>query len=406
MKITFVLNSIGRVGGVRAAFEHANHLQQRGHHVNVVYPAVNLTHLKRLSLGAFALWLVASTMRLAQNLIPGDGLQPFETTSSIIRVLALHPRFTKSLERSIPDADAVLATAWETAYAVNELSDTKGEKFYFVQSYEIWEVWNNEACWEEAKRRKKSNDTCALAMAAVTPKKRRVRETKELVDGSYRLPMRKITIAEWLQKLVESKFDQRTDGVVPNGVNSDTFFSEGERREASEHINVLMPYRPEKFKGFSDGLEAFARVKARHPDTRFAVFGRTPGTGSLRKLPHWIAFHPITSDAQLRALYSETHIFVVPSWIEGFGLPSMEAMACGCAVVATDAGGFTDCLANGENALLVPIQSPGALAQCVCRLIENDEERRRVAEKGYRFVQQFTWEDAAEKLEAILANRE
>ena len=167
-----------------------------------------------------------------------------------------------------------------------------------------------------------------------------------------------------------------------------------------------MPYRPEKFKGFSDGLEAFARVKARHPDTRFAVFGRKPGTSSLRKLPHWIAFHPITSDAQLRALYSETHIFVVPSWIEGFGLPPMEAMACGCAVVATDAGGFTDYLANGENALLVPIQSPGALAQCVCRLIENDEERRRVAEKGYRFVQQFTWEDAAEKLEAILANRE
>ena len=408
MKITFVLNSIGRVGGVRVVFEHARHLRKRGHDVSVVYPAVNLIHLKRLTFGAFALWLLVSAIRHVQNLIRPNPEQPFATEIRVIKVPTLHPRFTKSVERVVPDADAILATAWEIAYAVNVLSDSKGKKFYFVQSYEIWDVLNDPACWKEAKRLRKGDDTCALAMASVTPKKKNARESKVLVDRSYGLPLRKIAISEWLNTLIEDKFDQHTDGVVPNGVNFDIFYKEGQRRATAEYVNVLMPYWPERFKGFSDGLDAFARIKTRHPDTRFAVFGRKPiaTVGQLRKLPEWVQFHAITSDAQLRALYNEAHIFVVPSWIEGFGLPPMEAMACGCAVVATNAGGFTDYLTNGENALLVPIQNPGALAQSVCRLIENEEERGRVAENGHQFVKQFTWEDAAEKLEAILTKKD
>ncbi len=81
----------------------------------------------------------------------------------------------------------------------------------------------------------------------------------------------------------------------------------------------------------------------------------------------------------------------------------MEAMACGCAVVTTDAGGFSDYLKDGETALVQDqIQNPDALAKSVCQLIENENERRRIADNGHRFVQQFTWENAAEKLEATL----
>jgi len=157
-------------------------------------------------------------------------------------------------------------------------------------------------------------------------------------------------------------------------------------------------------KGFDDGLEAFARIRAHHPNTHFAVFGLRPrvNVGQLRKLPEWIKFHNIKSDADLRTLYNETHIFVLPSLMEGFSLPPMEAMACGCAVVITDATGFSDYLKNGETALVTPIKNPDALAQNVCRLIEDKDERLRVAENGSRFIKQFTWEKSTQRLIELL----
>ena len=396
MKITFLLNEVHTGGGVRVVFEYANRLQKRNHQVSIVYPAIDLARLKRLPFGAYVKELAALCV---QNTIRRGHQQPFDTASLLIKVPVLYPRFMKLIERSIPDADVIVATAWETAYAVNELGTDKGEKLYFVQHYEIWDFWNDRACWKEARKLKRGDEKCSVAMAAVTPEKKSLKKSKELVDRSFKLPLRKITIAGWLRHLIEDKFGEQVEGVIPNGVNFDIFFREGSHREESREVNVLMPYRPMAWKGFDDGLDAFERIRIRHPNTHFTVFGHRPRVlGRLRKLPEWIEFHDSMSDADLRALYNEAHIFVLPSWIEGFPLPPMEAMACGCAVVTTDAGGVSDYLKNGETALIVPIQNPAALAQSVCRLIEDKDERLRVAENGCRFIKQFTWEKSTQRL--------
>lgn len=396
MKITFLLNQMHTGGGVRVVFEYANRLQKKNHQVSIVYPAIDLARLKRLPFGAFVVELVALCV---QNTIRRGHQQPFDTASLLIKVPVLYPRFMKLIERSIPDADVIVATAWETTYAVNELGADKGEKFYFVQSYEIWDLWNETACWKAARKLKRGDEKCSLAMAAVTPEKKSLKKSKELADRAFKLPLKKITIAEWLRHLIEDKFGEHVEGVIPNGVNFEIFFKEGSHREESREVNVLMPYRPAKFKGFQDGLDAFERIRMRHPNAHFEVFGIRPRVvGRLRKLPEWIDFHHIKSDAQLRALYNKAHIFVLPSWIEGFPLPPMEAMACGCAVVTTDAGGVSDYLRNGETALIVPIQDPAALAQSVCKLIEDEGERRRVAKNGYSLIKQFTWEKSTQRL--------
>jgi glycosyltransferase involved in cell wall biosynthesis len=402
MKITFVLNSIGLYGGVRVVFEYADRLQKRNHQVQLVYPAVDLDYLKTLSFLAFGLWVVISIVEYLRNVIGGDRSQRFATGSTVKRIPVIYPRFASSLEKLVPDADVIVATAWKTSFFVSRLSSQKGHKFYFIQHYEIWDVWEDTECWKEAKRINKGKEAFGLAMADVMPTKKGLRESKEAVDHSYKLPLRKITIAEWLRHLIEDKFGEHIYGVIPNGVNFDIFFKEGNRREEAEHINVLMPYRPMAWKGFDDGLDAFGQIKTRYPNTHFAVFGRPVNSGEVRKLPEWIEFYDDPSDAQLRELYNETHIFVLPSWIEGFPLPPMEAMACGCALVTTETGGFADYLTNGENAFLVPIQEPDALAQSVCRLIDDANERRRMAQNGYEFVKRFTWEDATTRLEAIL----
>ena len=403
MRITFVLNHIDRVGGVRVAFEYANHLQKRGHDISIVYPAVNLVYLKRLSILALAIWTLSKIITNIRNVLRGDRPQPFTTQSALIKIPALHSRFERSVEKKVPDADVVIATAWETAYDVDRFSVKKGQKVYFIQAYEIWDVLNNSECWKEAKRLRRGDDMLTLGIADVIPKQRRLRESKAEVERSYKLPLKKITISNWLKKLVEDKFGERVEGVIPDGVNFDVFFRESDRREDDEHVKILLPYSPALSKGFNDGFNAFRLIQARHPDARFAVFGRKLLVNAeLRKMPEWVEYHNINSDAQLRELYNDAHVFVSPSWLEGFALPPMEAMACGCAVVTTDASGFAEYLTNGETAFVVPIQEPEALAQSVCILIEDANERRRMAENGYEFVKRFTWEDAAVKLEAVL----
>jgi glycosyltransferase involved in cell wall biosynthesis len=405
MRITFMLNVLNRIGGVRVVLEYANYLQKMHHEVCVVYPAVFIPQRARSN-------VIDHLQATGDNLVHGlwnrinkGRALPFETDASLVKIPFMHPRFAALMERFIPDADVIIATAWETAYTVNKFSKRTGEKFYLIQSYEIWDVWNNVKCWDEAGRIRKGDNTLALAMADVIPTQKSLKRAKELVDGSFKLPLRKITIADWLKRLIKEKFGECVEGVIPNGVNLNIFFKERDRPEEVECVNILMPYRPPLFKGFKDGLEAFKLIKARHPDTYFAVFG-PPIKKELQNLPEWVEFHNIKSDAQLRALYNDAHIFVLPSWIEGFPLPPMEAMACGCALVTTDAGGVLDYLEDGKTALVVPIRDPAALARSVCKLIEDAHERRRIAENGYRLIRQFTWERAAKELEALLQTAE
>jgi glycosyltransferase involved in cell wall biosynthesis len=103
-------------------------------------------------------------------------------------------------------------------------------------------------------------------------------------------------------------------------------------------------------------------------------------------------------DEGLRALYQRMRILVMPSLYESFGLVAAEAMACGCALVATPVG-FAAALLPGEEAILVDPRE-GGLRDAVRSLIGNDELRRRVARGGHRRVQGLRWESAGATLMA------
>ncbi|MFT3914652.1 MAG: glycosyltransferase family 4 protein [Anaeromyxobacteraceae bacterium] len=115
-----------------------------------------------------------------------------------------------------------------------------------------------------------------------------------------------------------------------------------------------------------------------------------------------MAYERRPSPARLRALYNEAAVFLAPSWTEGFGLTPAEAMACGAAVVATDAGGFREFAHDGETALVVPARAPEALAAALLRLVRDPALRVRLARAGHALIQGFTWARAADGLEAIL----
>lgn len=104
-------------------------------------------------------------------------------------------------------------------------------------------------------------------------------------------------------------------------------------------------------------------------------------------------------DEDLACLYSGAISLVYPSLYEGFGLPILEAMACGCPVVCSN----TSCLPEtaGDAALLVGPHDPEELAAALDQLVENDALQREMSARGRRRAAMFTWEQTARQTMAV-----
>lgn len=106
-------------------------------------------------------------------------------------------------------------------------------------------------------------------------------------------------------------------------------------------------------------------------------------------------------DEDLPALYRGASLFVFPSFYEGFGLPVLEAMACGTPVVCSDVSSLPEIA--GDAALLVDPNDQVALTEAMARALEDESLRRKMVDRGLEQAAQFTWERAARQLLAVFA---
>jgi alpha-1,3-rhamnosyl/mannosyltransferase len=112
-----------------------------------------------------------------------------------------------------------------------------------------------------------------------------------------------------------------------------------------------------------------------------------------RNLGQRVRFLPDPADADLPALYSGALIFVFPSYYEGFGLPPLEAMACGAPVVCSSAGSLVEVV--GDAALTVDPLQMLELAEGLSRLLRNAALRQTLRERGLTRARGFTWRRTA-----------
>ncbi len=101
-------------------------------------------------------------------------------------------------------------------------------------------------------------------------------------------------------------------------------------------------------------------------------------------------------DADLPTLYRAADAFAFPSLYEGFGIPVLEAMSCGTPVVTSTTSSLPE--VAGDAALCVPPDDVGALAHALWRLLDDQELRAVLRERGLAQAGRFTWESAAEQL--------
>jgi glycosyltransferase involved in cell wall biosynthesis len=392
MKISFVLPGVFIAGGVRAIFECANRLQQRGHKVSIVYPAVLLSYSFTLTP-----WQIcAKFLQMCRESARPEKVDWFALDARLSRVPVLDHHFTGLIERGIPDADVIVASTWKSAYTVAKLGASKGKKAYFVQHYEAMGVWNDPLCWDSAAKRDPDPRRIFNAMAGVVPTDPALRKYKDLVDASYSLPLAKFTTSVALENLIAEGFRQKSFGRIPIGNNLATFYPEGEKADANV---ILIPFRGSGWKGNTDVLETLELLRRKRSDFKVILFGSSEMKAMV---PSWADFRASVSDSALRRLYTQADIFVSPTWVEGWCSPPMEAMSCGTACVTTDVGAVSEYAENGKTALIVPARDPQRLAAAIGELLDDKKRRNELARNGQAAIQKYTWDNAVDAMEAIL----
>lgn len=217
---------------------------------------------------------------------------------------------------------------------------------------------------------------------------------------AFRLRGPKLCVATWLQE-VGVAWGVPADQLLyqPIGIDHEVF--RGPSPIADRPVDVAMLYSGHPVKGTADGLAALAEVRRRRPCLKVALFGLL---APVEPLPEWVTFHNgLDRPGLVREVYGRSKVFVQPSWLEGFGLPAVEAMACGAALVTTDNGGSRDYAVADETAVVVPPRSVDDLADAIEALLVDADRRHQIAAAGEQFVRRFTWERAGDQLAAHLS---
>jgi L-malate glycosyltransferase len=194
-----------------------------------------------------------------------------------------------------------------------------------------------------------------------------------------------------------------------NGIDTNTFHP-GIRpaiaglEAASVVIGTICVLRPEKNLGLL--LEAFELVSRHKSDLRLLITGSGPEESSIRALAARLnvsdrcVFRPFTPD--VAGILPAIDVFVLPSINEGLSNALMEAMACGCCVVASRVGGNPELVSNEQTGLLFPSGDREALAEQLSRVVAEPDFRRRLGSAAVeRMRKDFSLSRAIEQMQEI-----
>jgi glycosyltransferase involved in cell wall biosynthesis len=202
-----------------------------------------------------------------------------------------------------------------------------------------------------------------------------------------------------------------TVAVVGNGVDTERFAPTVGHAGCQRKRYVLAAGRLDVRKGFPDLIEAMAEVRRRHPDVQLYVAGAGPLAGQLRARGDALgldgALHLLghVDQQQLVDLYRGAVAFAHAAHYEGLPTVLLEAMACARPVVSTAVSGALDLIEDGRNGMLVPRRNPRAMADVLCRVLDDDALSARLGRAARRTVEaRFAWRVVGHRHERCYAD--
>jgi glycosyltransferase involved in cell wall biosynthesis len=213
-----------------------------------------------------------------------------------------------------------------------------------------------------------------------------------------------VTTAELLNELSGRVAPDRLH-LIPNGVDVEQFRPLPSRPEA-DPPSILFVGRLAVQKNLTTLVQAVAKLRPTLP-IRLDFVGEGPLRQELEQqcaaLDIQARFHGTISHASLPGFYQRATIFALPSLIEGHPKVLLEAMACGMAIVASNAPGNREVIENGVNGLLFPIQDVDKLADCLSQVILKPEFAQQFRHQARKTaVSKFNIHHALQKEVALL----
>lgn len=337
--VSFVLPGRGRSGGVRVTVEMASRLRGRGFDVRILH--------RRSPTRGTARWrrIVADVATVLAHRESADWLAEFDGSAE---------SFARLEDVSFREGEIVIAVG---SLVVNECYHLMAPVFKVRYCHGIPD------------------------------------DDEQLLHTAWRLPMTTITVASTLVEPLRRLTGEQHIPVIPNGINTSQYYpTRGERNAVGAVYHDATAKCPEYIR------ETMRRLAAEAPHLPRVAFGigRRPAdlnVGVYRRLP---------SVSEAREIYNRCKVWFLTSRREGFSLPILEAMACGCAVVSSDNVGSRAIVTHGENGLLVPIGDTASMVAGIRRVVADDVLRARLVEAGAETVRHYSWDRAADRMEAYL----
>ncbi|HEY1513471.1 MAG TPA: glycosyltransferase family 1 protein [Gaiellaceae bacterium] len=235
------------------------------------------------------------------------------------------------------------------------------------------------------------HDVQHLDLPAMFPRAERAWRTA-LWHRSLRRAARVIAISEFVRDRAVARLGLDGDRVrvVPLGLDHDALRPGAYEREPF----VLYPARPWPHKNHERLYEAFALVRRERPELRLVL----TGGGDFGTVPDGVDVRGHVTQAEVVSLLQHASALAFPSLYEGFGLPPLEAMACGCPVACSNAGALPETV--GDAARLFDPHDPRAIADAVLDVVTTPAPW---VERGLARAERYSWDETARRTDAVYA---
>lgn len=268
----------------------------------------------------------------------------------------------------IPDGDYVIGTYWTTIQPA--VAAGRGIPVHFCQGYEADYFDDPALCGR--------------------------------IEAAYRQATLKVTIRPHLKALIETRYGQACHD-VGYGIDLSRFSAQpSPPLRGRFRILVVGPWEW-PFKGIPDALQGLKQLKTRRRDLWVVRASQLPQSEAEAALGVVDEYHQDVNPYAMPPLYRRCHLFVSASTeAEGFGLPALEAMACGLPCVLTGIPSYLSFGGDEPYASFVPLHDPSAIAAAVDGLLNDPLRQARQRITGLAVAARYPVEGVVERLEALL----
>ncbi len=220
-----------------------------------------------------------------------------------------------------------------------------------------------------------------------------------------RIPI--VTLSSSVKKeLIDMGVMERNIFVIPPGIEQEKY----RLGKKSTRPLVLYVGRLKKYKGIEYLIMAMKEVIKEIADARLLIVGKGNYADELMKLTkkmeleNVVEFCGYVSEGMKVSLMQKAHVLVIPSIKEGWGIPVIEAAACGTPTIGTQTSGLRDTIIDGKTGFLVPYGKPKIITKKIVSVFKDDNLRDGLSKNAFEWARNFDWKNGLSRFERIVTS--